>query len=44
MARLTDADWDEIDQRVDAAADPVFGERHAGPYLRLDERILRLHL
>jgi hemerythrin-like domain-containing protein len=44
MARLTDADWDEIDGRASAPADPVFGERRAGPYLRLHERILRLRL
>ena len=44
MARLTDDDWAEIDQRMSGTADPVFGEQRASPYLRLHERILRLHL
>jgi hemerythrin-like domain-containing protein len=44
MARLTDADWDAIDQRISGIADPAFGEQRAGPYLRLHERILKLHL
>ena len=44
MARLTDTDWNEIDERIAAPADPVFGERQVGSYLRLHERILRLRL
>ena len=44
MARLSDADWAEIDQRITGGADPVFGEQRASPYLRLHERILKLHL
>ena len=44
MARLTDTDWNEIDERIAAPADPVFGKRQVGSYLRLHERILRLRL
>jgi hemerythrin-like domain-containing protein len=44
MARLSDADWAEIDQRITGSADPVFGEQRTSPYLRLHDRILKLHL
>jgi len=42
MAHLTDEDWAAIDERLAGPADPVFGERRAGAYLRLHERILQL--
>src|SRR5215470_4965043 len=43
MEILTDDDWAAIDERIEHADDPVFGEKVAKPYQSLHERILKLH-
>jgi len=43
MATLTEEDWIEIDQNLSHVDDPIFGGKVAQAYLRLHERILRLH-
>lgn len=44
LAVLTDEDWADVEARTRELDDPLFGGKVADDYLRLHQRILRLHV
>ena len=44
IAALSDADWAEIDAKLQRLIDPLFGGKVTQDYVRLHQRIMALHL
>jgi hemerythrin-like domain-containing protein len=44
IAALSEADWTEIDAKLQRLIDPLFGGKVTNDYLRLYQRIMALHL
>lgn len=44
LALMTDEDWSDVDAQTRRLDDPLFGGKVADDYLRLHQRIMRLHV